>query len=107
MNKLYFLGLPMALFLIVVTYFHGIEVGQKDLLRLERGDEVEIVQMNSTEIENNLFEGCKVTFISAAVVSSDNIVFLLLQNCSHPYFKDKQTWYEVRPRYTIRKVFND
>lgn len=74
-------------------------------LRLERGDEVEIVHFNSTELENGLLAGCKVTYLDRVAVSNENIVFLLLQNCAHPYFANKQTWYEVRPFHTIRKKY--
>jgi hypothetical protein len=74
-------------------------------LTLERGDEVEIVKFSRTEMDNGLLNDCKVTYLDRVAVSTDNVVFLLLQNCSHPYFADKQVWYEVRPFSTIRKKY--
>ena len=71
-------------------------------LTLERGDEVEIVAMNKTEIEANLFADCKISYIAGVALYDQNVVFLTLRNCSHPFFKGKD-YFDVRPRETIRK----
>lgn len=71
-------------------------------LRLERGDEVEIVLQNKTEIEANLFQDCKITYLDGIALQESNVVFLRLANCSHSFFRGKD-YVEVRPRETIRK----
>lgn len=74
-------------------------------LTLRRGDEVEIVAFTKAELERGMFENCKVTYLDRVAVSNNSVAFLLLEGCSHPYFADKQVWYETRPFSTIRKKY--